>query len=74
MVSKRTRLDLGYTALEALFLLVALAVLAMTSLAVYQKMQASDSAAEAVSHQSTAEKGEVIEDKKHLEEPIQQAP
>jgi len=40
MTSKHLRHDLGYTAPEALILLVVLAVLAMTSLAVYHKLEA----------------------------------
>jgi hypothetical protein len=40
MAPKRIRFVPGYTALEAVFLLLALVVLAMTSLAVYQKMKA----------------------------------
>lgn len=39
MAPKRVRSVLGYTALEALVLLVVLAALAMTSLAVYQKLE-----------------------------------
>lgn len=40
MIPKRPRHGAGYTALEALVLLVVLAALAITSLAVYQKMKA----------------------------------
>lgn len=44
MIPSRPRLGAGFTALEALVLLVVLAALAITSLAVYQKMQADAAA------------------------------
>lgn len=40
MIPNRLRHGAGYTALEALILLVVLAALAITSLSVYQKMEA----------------------------------
>ena len=44
-IPNRLRHGAGYTALEALILLVVLAALAMTSLAVYQKLETGGDAA-----------------------------